>query len=365
MSTFQKLPEWVHRIKIRFYKQLYPVADEVVMANINSQIEGSEGYYMNLIDYHNKEGLIVSKELSRSTRKKVLNQVFNHNNNYPLQVIHIRHNKDKEDIKTPETEPEPETEPNIADIEDIEDIESDIEEDTEVKLTFNEMTNDNPDDSYLKDSETTIELSNKNLDEQEKASYTDWHGKYKIIHTILHDFGYQLKQWEINNLDHHEEIDIDKYKAYLESLALKTIWKYSRNSIIDIIQQIRDDESKIDQYFELSPIEKKMFIKCIKHHITQTQYSLNCNFTLQSLSLTGLEVIKNILAQFENAKFKVLVVSPPNYSLKMESNISDNIKTIFNETREKINKIASSNYSKIKYDICEITNNKNQPSIIL
>lgn len=309
MSEFRKLPEWVHRIKIRFYQQSYPVMDEIVMTSVNSEIENYGGYHMNLIDYHNKEGLIVSKEMSRSNKTKVLNQVFNNNNNYPLQVIDIYHKEDE--------------------------------------------------------SESTIELSNKNLDETEKSAFIDWHGKYKIIHTILHDFGYQLKQWEINNLENVEDVDVDRYKLFLESLALKTIWKYSRDQIIDIIQQVRDNNDKLEQYFDLSMIEKKMFIKCVKHHVTQTQYNLNCNFTLQSLSLNGLEIIKNVLSQFNDAGFKVIVVSPPYYTLKMDADNLNIIKDKFIDIREKVNNYVGINYSRLKYETAEIVNNKDSTTFLL
>ena len=50
-------------LSCRFYKHAYPELDDVVMVNIRSIAE--MGAYVNLLEYNNREGMILLSELSR------------------------------------------------------------------------------------------------------------------------------------------------------------------------------------------------------------------------------------------------------------------------------------------------------------
>lgn len=77
-------------ISCRFYADVYPEIDDVVMVNVRSIQE--MGAYVHLLEYNNIEGMILLSELSRR-RIRSINKLIRIGKTEPVVVIRV--DKDK------------------------------------------------------------------------------------------------------------------------------------------------------------------------------------------------------------------------------------------------------------------------------
>ena len=73
-------------LSCRFYKQIYPETDDVVMVNVRSIAE--MGAYVHLLEYKNIEGMILLSELSRR-RIRSINKLIRVGRNECVVVIRV------------------------------------------------------------------------------------------------------------------------------------------------------------------------------------------------------------------------------------------------------------------------------------
>ena len=83
-------------LSCRFYKQIYPETDDVVMVNVRSIAE--MGAYVHLLEYKNIEGMILLSELSRR-RIRSINKLIRVGRNECVVVIRV--DKDKGGLSSP------------------------------------------------------------------------------------------------------------------------------------------------------------------------------------------------------------------------------------------------------------------------
>ena len=79
-------------LSCRFYKQIYPEIDDVVMVNVRSIAE--MGAYVHLLEYKNIEGMILLSELSRR-RIRSINKLIRVGRNECVVVIRVDKDKGK------------------------------------------------------------------------------------------------------------------------------------------------------------------------------------------------------------------------------------------------------------------------------
>lgn len=327
-----KLPEWVHAIKIRFYKDVYPDKGDTVMAKIKTMDKGI-GYYMEMTEYENKEALIVYKEMNRSQSIRVIRNTMQVGTLYPLYVIDKSVRKIKNTSENSESQFIDESDDELDD-----ELEKDVDLDN-----FN----------------IRIDLTNRQLTDVEKKEANTNYINYKVVHAVLHEFGFLLKQLTLKTQEDIDTIQALDYKKYLEDLAIRTIWKHPRNDISNILHQIRDDTSLVDKYFELEPLERDTFIQAICRKINKTKYTLDGHILVQTLDISGVAVIHNALDIFKKNNFTVKVISAPEYMIKMEMGSVKKLEEKFKETIMEVNNYIASHMGFIQIKKCEVSNNVN------
>ncbi|KAK3746270.1 hypothetical protein QZH41_016525 [Actinostola sp. cb2023] len=87
----------------RFYKHIYPEMDDVVMVNVRSIAE--MGAYVNLLEYNNREGMILLSELSRR-RIRSINKLVRVGRNECVVVLRVDKDKGYIDLSKRRVSPE-------------------------------------------------------------------------------------------------------------------------------------------------------------------------------------------------------------------------------------------------------------------
>ncbi|KAL7671275.1 hypothetical protein ACOME3_006176 [Neoechinorhynchus agilis] len=87
----------------RFYKQKYPLVDEVVMVSVKSIAQ--MGAYVELLEYNGIEGMILLSELSRR-RIRSINKLIRVGRNECVQVIRVDQDKGYIDLSKRRVAPE-------------------------------------------------------------------------------------------------------------------------------------------------------------------------------------------------------------------------------------------------------------------
>jgi translation initiation factor 2 alpha subunit (eIF-2alpha) len=342
------LPEWIHKIKLRFYENFYPEENEIVIAKIKRN-DPKTGYYMDLIEYENKEALIVFKEVARSSRINIIRNTFNNDTNYPLLVnercIRRQYFHDNDSIDESK-QPHIFLDNTEEQVDDYEDIDSDEEIDFTDELI-----------------QVNIDLSNRGLNDDEKKEATSNFTKYKQIHTMLHTYGFILKQNQLTSQEEANNINVNEYKQFLEQLAKDTIWKYPRKEIYDIIHNIRDDLSKLKDYFELDESHEKAFKLAICKSIIKTKYHVVCHIKMQTLEIGGIDVLKLALENIHKSGINVQVISAPEYLLKMDMGDLDKIKEKMTKVITDVGNFMSQNLGFVQVIDCNAISNLSEESI--
>jgi translation initiation factor 2 alpha subunit (eIF-2alpha) len=378
------LPDWVHKIKIRYYKEIYPKIDDTVIARIK-HIDFGIGYYMEMVEYADKEALIVLKEVSRNYRVNVVKHTLLPDNNYPLTVMDrtIKRivtsygdstlnedgtlnednvlNEDNQTIKPPTH-----THNNLLstnhqelDIQDIIKENEDDSNDSNDSDDYEEVDSDDDIDFTDDSINVRIDLSNRQLTEPEKKEANNFYTAYKHIHTMFHDYAFQLRQSTLTSQEEGDNIEVMEYHQFLENLALKTIWKYSKTDIVDIIHKIRDDIKLLDNYFELNDLEKNIFIRVLNRKILKTKYTITCIIHLQTIDIEGVKIIHEALGLLNTNDFNVKVISSPEYMIQLEMSLLSQLEDKFRQNIIEINKYMTAHLGFVQIKKCDITNNKN------
>jgi translation initiation factor 2 alpha subunit (eIF-2alpha) len=390
------LPEWLHNIKIRFYKNKFPRQNEIVMAHIK-RIDDDVGYYMELDEYSNMDALIVFREICRSYKEHDVMNTFSNNTIYPLTVNERSYrrtsNTQSNNVKTVvagipsstkhiskyyNTSNDTDNEYNLTDI-NLDTHCSDVDKNTNDENVNNENENDennendnddseneyelDSDDETIENidaSEVNIDLSNRQLSDEEKTQAKYLYNKYKQIHSIVHNYAFALRTHMLKSDEEAKSINVDNYRNFLTDIAMKTLWKYPRDKIVDIMQTVRDNNNLIDDYFEFIPEEKKLFVQSLAKGLNKTKYELSCMLHLQTISINGINIIKTALENIDKTGLEVYVVSPPNYCIKGESGtldkLQDKIKKVLKDTTD----YMQSNFGLASTSECKITNNINE-----
>jgi translation initiation factor 2 alpha subunit (eIF-2alpha) len=344
------LPDWIHKIKLRFYENIYPEEGDIVIAKIKRNDE-NVGYYMDLIEYDNKEALIVFKEVARSSRINVIRNTFNNDTNYPLVVneryIHRQYHRNNNLMINSEHN-ESLSENIQKHIDDYEEIDSDEEVDFK-------------DESV----QVNIDLTNRGLSDDDKKEAMKNFNKYKQVHTMLHTYGFILKQNQLTSQEEANNVKVSDYKQFLEQLAKDTIWKYSRNEIYDIIHSIRDDLSKLKNYFELDAAHEQAFKLAICKSIVKTKYHVVCHIKMQTLEIGGIDVLKTALENISKSGINVQVISAPEYLLKMDMDDIDKIKDKMNQIISDVGSYMSQNLGFVQVIDCNATSNNSDELVTI
>jgi translation initiation factor 2 alpha subunit (eIF-2alpha) len=344
------LPDWIHKIKLRFYEKIYPKEGDVVIAKIKRNDENI-GYYMDLIEYDNKEALIVLKEVTRSSRIDSIRNTFNIDTNYPLVVsercIRRQYILDKNHMIESQKS-QPSSEENSEQINDYEDINSD----EQIDFT---------DDSI----QVNIDLTNRGLSDDEKKDAIKNFTKYKQVHTMFHTYGFILKQNQLMSQEEADSIKVTEYKHFLEQLAMDTIWKYPSDEIYDIIHSVRDNLSKIKDYFELDEEHEQAFKLAICKSIVKTKYQVVCHIKMQTLEIGGIDVLKTALEKISKSGINVQVISAPEYLLKMDMNDLDKIKEKIHKVITDVGNFMSQNLGFVQVIDCNATSNISEEPIAI
>ena len=82
-------------LRCRFYENVYPEPEEVVMVNVTEI--GEMGAYVTLLEYDNIEGMILLSELSRR-RIRSINKLVRVNRTEIVMVIRVDKEKGKPDF---------------------------------------------------------------------------------------------------------------------------------------------------------------------------------------------------------------------------------------------------------------------------
>lgn len=323
-----QLPEWVHKIKIRFYKDIYPNEDDMVVAKVR-HFDEKIGYYMDLLEYENKEALVTFKEVARSPKLKIILNTFSNEVLYPFIVI------DK--IITRDNSNDTELNNDIA-------IIKRTDEDEDYDLTDKSVV-------------VKLYLSFKQPTEDAKKMTMNNFTKYKQVHTLLHNYGFLLKQSQLTSQEDANNIDLENYLIFLEKLANDTIWKYPKDKIFDIVSEIRNDLSKIDTYFELDDFHKEHFKNAICRSIQKTKYIGTCHIKMQTLEIEGIKILQEALELISKTGIVVQVISAPEYCMKFETTDIEKITTRFSTILKQIETFMSQHLGFIQIVNCVITNN--------
>lgn len=324
MSSNKKplqLPNTLHKTKLRFYKEPYPSIDDAIVAKINKK-NGNIGYYMDMVEYEDKEALILFKEVSRKAYKKVVFNTFNNDTNYPVVVSEKQVHKMSND-------------------------ESDEELDSDDEIDY--------DDESLN---VKIGLTNKNLNNDEKKEVMYNFNRYKQIHTLFHNFGGMLMLSTLKTQEDIDKIKSDDYKKFLENLANNTLWKYPRDKIVDIFHEIRNNTDKTSEYFEFeNPEHLDILKKAICKSIPKTKYTINCHIKMQTLDTEGINVIKNVLTNINKSGIIAQSISAPEYLLKLETGDPEKVKQKINDSLEETIKYMSEHLGFVEILNCNMSNN--------
>lgn len=327
-KTKYQLPEWVHKIKIRFYKEIYPDENDNVIAKVRN-LDNKIGYYMDLIEYDNKEAIVQFKQVARSTKIHIIKNTFSNEVPYPLMVMERSITKSKEDEN-----------------------EFDSDSDDEWDLTDESL-------------DVRIFLTNRFLDESERKEVMTTFTRYKQIHSMLHNYGFMVKQALLTSQEEADNIDLDEYTKFLEGLAENTIWAYPKNEIVDIIHEIRNNIEKIDEYFELDDFHKEHFKNAICRSIPKTKYQGTCHIKMQTLEIEGVKVLKEALDMINKMGIKVQVISAPEYSLKMEAGDIEKIKDRFKTSLTDVATYMNQNMGFVQFVDCRVSNNMTEEIVNL
>lgn len=332
-KTKIKLPTDLHKVRVRFYKNIYPNKDDIVIAKIKKK-DNSIGYYMDLVEYEHKEALIVFGEVSRNNRKKVVFNTFNEETNYPLTV----------------------SEKIIKKII-IDNENSDFQTDSEDESDDDNKLNDSDDIDFSDPTiDVKIDLSNKVLIEQEKKNAMTRYAKYKQIHNVLHNYGSLLKLSNITTQKEANEIDKTDYKLYLETLAENTIWKYPPNEAIEIFNNIRNNMELYDTYFDEKD-NNEIFKQAIIRSIPKTKYQLSCHINMQTLDINGIKVIQSALEEFIKNGIIAQVISSPEYLLKLEMTDMEKLEQKMDESIVKTTQFMANRMGFVQIIKCQLSNN--------
>lgn len=324
-KTKLKLPDWVHKIKIRYYKNIYPDVDDIVIVKLN-ELNEKIGCYMDMIEFENKEGIVPLKEIARSSRLHIIKNTFSNETCYPLVVT-----------------------------------DRDVRRRQEEEEDYCEISDDEEEYDFTDPSlEVSIYLSNRVLPEEEQKKALKEYVRYKHVHSMLHNYGFMVKQSMLKSQEEADNIVLSEYTDFLQSLAENTIWKYPVDKIADIIQEIRDNPDKQDEYFELDDFHKEQFRNAINRSIPKTKYTGVCHIKMQTLEIAGIKVIQNALENINKTGINVQVISAPEYALKLETGdiekIKDRFEAVLNETATYMN----NHLGFIKMVDCKISNNMNE-----
>lgn len=316
-----KLPNWVHKIKIRYYKNIYPTENSIVIAKFN-ELNEKIGCYMNLVEYENKEGVIPLKEIARSFRLHIMKNTFMNEVCYPLVVTDI----------------------DVRKTDEQEEIVYDISDDEEYDFTDKSL-------------EVKLYLSNRILTEEDKKKHLYEYIRYKHVHNMLHTYGFMVKQALLKSQEEADNIILDDYIKFLEQLAHETIWKYPVNEIANIIHDIRDNIKKIDTYFDLDDFHKEHLRNAIYKSIQKTKYYGVCNIKMQTLEIEGIKIIQEVLDKINKTGITVQVVSAPDYILKLETGNIEKIKERFKTILTEIAQFMNEHLGFVQITDCNISNN--------
>ena len=320
------LPEVLHKVRIRFYQNKYPNKDDIVLAKLKT-CDDNIGYYMNLIEYENKEALIVFKEIARSARKKIVLSTFNEDVNYPLVV----------------------SERIVRPINPDADFQTDSEDSDDESIMNDYDVNDPSLD-------VKIDLSNKVLSEIQKNNAMEQYSKYKKIHDIVHTYGSMLKLNQMTTQEEADNINKDDYKDYLERLAVNTIWKYPKEKAIEIFTIIRNDMNTINEYFNEGD-NTEIFKQAIMKNIPKTKYMVTCNLKMQTLDIDGINILRNVMENFQKQGITAQVISAPEYLIKMEMYDLEKIKSTLNDVLLETTKYMAEHTGFIQIVSCYMSNN--------
>ena len=375
------LPEWMHNIKIRFYKNRFPRQNDIVMAHIKS-VDDDVGFYMELDEYCNMDALIVFREICRSFKQHDIMNTFVSNTIYPLTVSERSYRRLKNTNQTNQTDTETPTEiqPGIPEsilnqtnddpnetnkTNESNDLNesNDIDDDSSIEENEQELNSEDETIENIDASEVNIDLSNRQLSDEEKTQAKFVYNRYKQIHAIIHNFAFALRKSMLKSQDEALNINVDNYRSFLTDIAMRTMWKYTPDKIVDIMQLVRDNNNLIDDYFEFNSEEKQLFIQNLAKGLNKTKYDLQCLIHLQTISTSGVQIIKTALENIDKAGLQVFVVSPPNYMIKGTANtidkLQDTIKKVISDTSD----YMQSNFGLASVPECKITNNINDDII--
>lgn len=330
-DTKIKLTVSLHKIRIRYYKNKYPKIDDIIIAKLKNKDEKvGYGYYMDLIEYENKEALIVYKEVSRNSRKKIVFNTFNPETNYPLVVSEqiVKRNHPDSAFQT----------------------DSENEDDIEETFTLDEYDINDP------SMDVKIGLTNKVLSENDKKEAMIQYAKYKQIHNIVHNYGALLKLESVKSQEEIDNINVDEYKQFLEGLAENTIWKYPKDKAIEIFTEIRNDTDKVNTYFNEGE-NTETFIQAIIKSIPKTKYTVSCSIKMQTLDIDGINVIKSALENIVKNGISAQVISAPEYLLKIQLTDIEKIKTTLNEVLLQTTVFMGEHMGFVQIVKCEMSNN--------
>lgn len=336
------LPDWLHSVKIRFYKNKYPEKHDAVMGIIKSS-EKNIGYHIDLIEYDNQDALLLFKDVCRSYNMKVISNTLKKDTMYPFTVT-------KKSVKSESTD----TSTNVMIMDDMDKPEEEPDFDRE---GYHEIDDDDDEEEEIIGN-VIIDISNRYLSVEEKDEAKNMFSKFKKVHSILHEFGFKLRQMELKSQEEADSIQIDDYKKYLEKLAHQTIWTRPEDEIFDICQQVRNNNTIADQYFKLPPDQLKLFIKVLNKVLIKTIYIIDCHFELRTINIDGVSVIKEALSLLKKDGYQVSVISSPNYLCKVTGSDVDVIKTKLKNSLIKLHQYIESKMGGLTLKDSPITNNQ-------
>ena len=328
-KTKIKLPTELRKVRIRYHKNKYPDKSDIIVAKIKKK-DANIGYYMDMIEYENKEALIVYKEVCKSARKKYVFNTFNEEVNYPLVVSEriIKRIHENSEFQT-DSEGDSDND-NISDSEDI---------------NLNDPTID-----------VKIDLTNRTLSESEKKEAMFKYAKYKQIHNVLHTYGALLKQSTIQTQEEADSINDAEYKDYLETLAESTIWKYPRDETIEIFNSVRNNMDLYDNYFDEGE-NNDIFKQAIIKGIPKTKYQLTCMLKMQTLDINGINIIRNALDTIMKSGITTQIISAPEYLLKLEMTDMEKLEQKMNDAVLKTTQFMGNHMGFVQITKCQLSNN--------
>ena len=92
-------------------------------------------------------------------------------------------------------------------------------------------------------------------------------------------------------------------------------------------------------------------------NIPKTKYMVTCNLKMQTLDIDGINILRNVMENFQKQGITAQVISAPEYLIKMEMYDLEKIKSTLNDVLLETTKYMADHTGFIQIVSCDMSNN--------